>query len=342
MLCIYCKEREANAREHYLPQCLGRFQNFEPLLERVCKPCNNEIGGELEREFCRRSPEAIVRSVNWIKGQKRGSQKNRRPARIYQPEKVGGRHLYLFAPDPERGYDVLWQTDERPGTIKEISQLLILDVNGEPERHIPIPTDITTREELIELFRSHSITGTISNALVIASSGDEDRVQRLFAAIGVDVPLQRRKGGKIPGPQRFTGEVGPAYFRTLAKIGFHYALRYIPTIIGSEGAFRAVREFIRYGTGEAGQFLSPCDTAENGNGPPGHILTAIAPPDGPVIVNMQFFAGCKTELPQWRLVLGPNPTALIVDQVSAHRFAYSQEDDGRLKGADIVTLSAAG
>ena len=100
MLCIYCKERTADAREHYLPQCLGRFENFEPLLDRLCDGCNHEIGGELEREFCRRSPEAVVRSVNWIKGQRRGSQKNRKPARIYQPEKVGGRHLYMLAPIP--------------------------------------------------------------------------------------------------------------------------------------------------------------------------------------------------------------------------------------------------
>jgi len=64
MLCIYCNEREADAREHYLPQCLGRFQNFEPLLDRLCQKCNADIGA-LEREFCRRSPEAIVRGVNY-------------------------------------------------------------------------------------------------------------------------------------------------------------------------------------------------------------------------------------------------------------------------------------
>jgi hypothetical protein len=92
MLCIYCKEREANAREHYLPQCLLRSQNFEPLLHRLCQNCNEDISA-LEREFCRRTPEAIGRSVNWIKGQTRSSRKNRKPAHIYQPEKIGGRHL---------------------------------------------------------------------------------------------------------------------------------------------------------------------------------------------------------------------------------------------------------
>jgi hypothetical protein len=110
MLCIYCREREADAREHYLPQCLGRFQNFEPLLDRLCDTCNHEIGGALEREFCRRSPEAVLRSVHWIKGQQRGGQK-KRPAHIYQPEKIGGRHMYMFGLDMD-GRNVLWQTGE--------------------------------------------------------------------------------------------------------------------------------------------------------------------------------------------------------------------------------------
>jgi hypothetical protein len=147
MLCIYCKEHEANAREHYLPQCLGRFQNFEPLLHRLCQDCNGDISA-LEREFCRRSPEAIVRSVNWIKGQRRSRRKERRPAHIYQPEKIGGRHLYMYGPDPKTGRDILWQTDTKPGEVKEISQFVLFDDQGEETNHIPIPTEIKTAVSL--------------------------------------------------------------------------------------------------------------------------------------------------------------------------------------------------
>ena len=66
--------------------------------------------------------------------------------------------------------------------------------------------------------------------------------------------------------------------------------------------------------------------------------------DNPIVVNMQFFVGCKTALPQWRLILGDNPTVLFVEraQVSAHFFAYTQRDDCKLTGGDVVTLSVAG
>ena len=149
MLCIYCMEREADSREHYLPRCLGGFLNFETLLDRICRVCNNEIGGLLEREFCRRSPEAILRSVNWIKGQPRGGL-GKRPTRIYQPEKIGDRHIYMIGPDMD-GRNILWQTGDRPGSVKEISQIVILDSNDDAVEHIPIPTEITTRAEFVEI-----------------------------------------------------------------------------------------------------------------------------------------------------------------------------------------------
>ncbi len=339
MLCIYCKEREADAREHYLPQCLGRFQNFEPLLYRLCQKCNEDISA-LEREFCRRSPEAVVRSMNWIKGQTRGSKRTRKPAHIYQPDKIGGRHVYMYGPDPETGRDILWQTDTKPGAVKEISQCVFFDDQGEETRHIPIPTEIKTGHELVELFRAEGVNFPIAKAQVIASSGDEDRVQAMCNQLNWNIDFQRRKGGRVPR-QFFKSEFGPPYFRALAKIGFHYALRYMPTITGNEGAFRALREFIRDGAGDHHQFLADCKPALNPDGPPGHMLTAVANPDSPIIVNMQFFAGCKTELPQWRLVLGDNPTTLYVEQASAHFFSYTQEEDGRLTGGEVVPMRVA-
>ncbi len=178
MLCIYCKEREANAREHYLPQCLGRFQNFEPLLGRLCQKCNQDIGGSLEREFCRRSPEALLRTSHWIKGQTRGSEKKRKAAHIYQPEKVGGRHLYMYGPDPDNGRDILWQTDPaKPGHVREISQILLFYEQDAQTHCIPIPTEMRTARELIDLLKLQGVTFPVPKMQVIAASGDEDRVQ---------------------------------------------------------------------------------------------------------------------------------------------------------------------
>jgi hypothetical protein len=174
----------------------------------------------------------------------------------------------------------------------------------------------------------------IREALVIATSGDEERVQTLCRELNWNGTLQQRKGGRVT-QHVFKGEVGGAYFQTLAKVGFHYALRYIPTIFGNENAFRPLREFIRYGAGEREQFLIEYKTALNPEGPPGHLLTAVANPGSPIVVNMQFFVGCKIDLPEWQLTLGDNPTALFVEQSSAHFFSYIKDEDGRLFGGEI-------
>ncbi|MFB3779153.1 MAG: hypothetical protein ACE141_16165 [Bryobacteraceae bacterium] len=234
----------------------------------------------------------------------------------------------------------MWETDRTPGTVKEISQLLVLDDEGEIEMYVPIPAEITTGPKLVELFKMNGVTFPPPKAQIIAASGDEERIRAVFSAINYPTSMQRRAGGHV-SQQLFVGQVSPNYFRALAKIGFHYALKHIPTITGNEGAFRALREFIRNGIGNHEQFLTMCDAASNPAGPLGHLLTAIANPNSPIIVNMQFFAGCKATLPQWRLHLGDNPTVLFLEQVSAHFFAYTEAEDGRLTGGEIVPLRVA-
>lgn len=340
MLCIYCQERESDAREHPVPQCLGGFHNFEPLLNRICQPCNEAIGREVEVEFARRSPEAVLRNLSWVKRGSRSGKNKRAPNRAFQPKRVGGQHLSLLALDPEEGHQILWEPDKLPNTIKPISQFVILDaVSCEPIQYIPVPAELTTLPELIEVFKKHAVTFPIPKVKVIVASGDEERIEGLLAAWGVTCIFERRKGGLVQGPKVSMGEVSPQYFRALAKIGFHYALKNIPTILGNEGAFRPLREFIRNGTGDWQKFLSSRETVESSDAPPGHVLSVLAPSEGQIVVLMQFFVGSGTALRQWRLMVGKNPTVLhLNNQMCAHFFSYAHDEHGYLRGGNVVKL----
>ena len=260
MLCIYCRKREADAREHPLPQSLGGFLNYEPLLDRICQPCNEEIS-KVEQEFARLSPEAVLRSTKWVK---RGGRKSRGRASSFVPQKIGGKQLWFHARDPESGYVLLWQPDTIPGSIKPLSQFVILDEEHHQIGLVPVPTDIHTGRELAKLFEGHDVKFPVASVYVKAATGDEDRIQAMFADWGRTVELTRGKPGPVPGPQLYRGEVTLAYFRALAKIGFHYVLAHIPTIFGNEPEFRALREFIWHGTGEPDQFLHRLDTTPTG------------------------------------------------------------------------------
>jgi len=50
--CIYCGA-PADAKEHWLPSGLGRFKGYEPLLDRLCTPCNETLGRDVDEEFLR-------------------------------------------------------------------------------------------------------------------------------------------------------------------------------------------------------------------------------------------------------------------------------------------------
>lgn len=68
--CIYCREEKPASVEHYLPECLGRFENFESLDDRICRDCNNEIGRQLEDQFCRAGEVGLMRHRPGIAGKK--------------------------------------------------------------------------------------------------------------------------------------------------------------------------------------------------------------------------------------------------------------------------------
>ena len=215
---------------------------------------------------------------------------------------------------------------------------MILDEEHRQIGLVPVPTDIHTGRELAKLFKEHQITFPIASVYLKSATGDEDRIRAMLAEWGRTVELTRGKPGPVPGPQFYRGEVTLAYFRALAKIGFHYVLAHIPTIVGNEPEFRALREFIRHGIGEPNQFLR-LDTTPTTNGPPGHFLTAVATPEI-ITVNMQFFIGCEVRLPQWSLVIS-NPTILVLTQKVAHYYPYVVAEDGSLRGGEVIELTMA-
>ena len=107
-------------------------------------------GNKVEQEFARQSPEAVLRSTKWVK--RGGKQKSGRTS-PFKPQNIGGKHLFFYSRDPESGYVLLWQPDTLPGSIKPLSQFVILNEDGEQIGLVPIPTEIKTGRELAKKLR---------------------------------------------------------------------------------------------------------------------------------------------------------------------------------------------
>lgn len=72
LLCIYCEKPGPFSDEHVISAGLGADDDRFLLVDMVCKRCNTDVFGNLEREVLRSSPIAIARSFMQPHGRNRG------------------------------------------------------------------------------------------------------------------------------------------------------------------------------------------------------------------------------------------------------------------------------
>jgi hypothetical protein len=221
--------------------------------------------------------------------------------------------------------EILWRIDSRTGGVQEVPQVILL---FDKPVIVAVPDDVTEPPQLAELLRSAGLTSNQCNVFVVAPPGDENRLTNLLAGVGFPVTLERRQPGTIRGPFTVKGLLGKEYFRAIAKIGFHYALKHAPNLNGDEPQFQSIRNFIIRGEGPIDQFVSHA-TAELLIRSPGqrlrrygHLLTVEADYEKPVMARMQFFRGPDNDPVVWIVSLGYNPSRVDWNQRFGHWFYY--------------------
>jgi hypothetical protein len=325
MQCIYCNQREAGSSEHYLPRCLGSFHGYSPLTDTICQECNGAISA-VERHFCRWSPEGFFRERLGIRGRKR-----KQPRRVFQPASTGAPFLAFRGKYPGEDFEILWRIDTRNGGVQEVPQLVLFFPDGK-SLIVPVPDDIIDSPQLAELLRSAGLTPDRQcKVQVIVPKGDEDRFEYLLAGIGVHVDLEPRMVGPVAGPFSLQGFLGAQYFRAVAKIAFHYALKHSRNFAGYEPEFAGIRDFIINGAGRVDDYVGSGNTdllirlpGEKLRGF-GHLLTVEADHGNIVTARMQFFMGPDYTPLVWIVALGQNPSRVIWNQRFGHWFAYKNE-----------------
>lgn len=147
--CIYCS-KPPDSPEHWLPRSLGTFGPLQVLHDKICDDCNQALGREIDPEFARVGPEAILRAGLGVEG-RRGPSKSpfyykaatEQPLRAVVPE----------APEDEAG--LLWETV--PGSSGDpegrlLQQLVIVD--GSEKRHV-IPFNIEWSADVLRKAVQH-------------------------------------------------------------------------------------------------------------------------------------------------------------------------------------------
>jgi hypothetical protein len=321
--CIYCGETKTLSEEHYLPECLGRFDEFESLIDRVCADCNGRIGRELEDQLCHAGEVGFMRNALGVLGKRR----KRFLVNPFRRGSAGAPPFEMRGKIPGQEVEVRLQLVRGSETGIEYLPQLIIITESEQRYEIVIPDAMTEPDQLIDHLRKLEIS-EIKQARVIVPAEDRERIDRLLSGLKVtqqvweDLPMT---GATYTWTKV---EVTSRYFRAIAKIGFHYMLKHFH-FRGDEDIFADIRNFIINGPstpGDVSQFVVWSDKqileqVKSGFVPDTycHIVIARAT-EKRIWAHLQFFLGRQSIPSVYTVNLGANDTPLVYSAFSGHQF----------------------
>lgn len=326
--CIYCGNEKRFSREHYLPECLGKFKGFETLDDRICKECNGHCGRQLEDQFCRAGDIGFLRYGLGIEGKKGGEKVN-----PFERGSSGSSPLKMKGKPSEQDGEIQLQLvkgsrDGRQVGIDYISQVILYAESGEV--HHVLLTNMNEPEELKAKIEELNI-GKLKQVNLIAPEADRERAEKI-TAIFPELPQTKWETLPMSGKTFTTTEfeVTDKYFRAVAKIAFHYVLKHFPHFRGDEEIFAGIRNFIfnggpieDYVTWSNKQII---EQIKNGYCPTtfGHVILARAN-DQLVWCRLQFFLGPDTVPLVYKVIIARNKPTLFYDITSGHQFSYYEK-----------------
>lgn len=326
--CIYCNENEATSGEHYLPACLGNFQNYEQLYDRLCGKCNRTIG-LLDEQFCRCGPEAFFRIILGIKGRKYHKKVNP----IYRGS-AGGKRIVVESKHPKLDCTMFCEIDEGGNNVFPARQLIVIDSND--IYHSILITE--NMKDPTDLEKELNNKGILNSKVVECWTSPEEEawVDRLCKGLDFrvnwDDAIEYQKVENTIISATFT--VSDNYFRAISKIAFHYFLKYFNQFSGNEKQFDGIKQYIKFG-GNSDNWVRQVEGSFVVGLKPGFTTTdsychiiAVDKNAKTIRAMLNFFIGPKGVPPQYyEVFIGENPERIIFPQGVGHQFVYYDEVD---------------
>ena len=338
--CIYCGKEGPYSKEHYLPECLGKFRHYEVLDDRICKCCNNSFSN-LDEVLCRTGMTGAIRKILEVSG-RRGS-----------PWDTFGKSFRHSKPAEMYDCDgVQYEPDGRTGPSIDVScQLMIHMVDGEIKRVIIPDRARQDKEHLKHFLKNEWQSQKISPTSIdkITRQGCEVYENEWNLILAVVAELKLFHYGKVEFTEvpvsplvdvTMKLPITSEYMRAVAKVGFHYFLKFFRGYRGSEPQFEAIREFIKTGENiktdiDIGRFAkvdysftSTSDVQKKPPGWSGHIIGAgVSNNDYRAWMRFGIISKSKFVNPTFNIFLGENPSPLYLLRPStvAHKFEYFEE-----------------
>jgi hypothetical protein len=238
---------------------------------------------------------------------------------------------------------MLWEPVEGKDGLAPMSQLIFFPNEGEPVR-LPFKTGKWTVDKIKDILEKAGVE--IASAVAYPNSPEEDAAMRaLLDALvpdGKDQPVAPLvDGAAIDG--ELTAQVSEAYVRAIAKIGFHFFLKYFPHT-GLAPEFDDVKRFIYHGKADRPIVTRQDEPALRDLKDPralplswAHFVTAESNQRG-IEARMQFFFGPIVRPIGWSVKISTMPSQHV--QCSGSAFMYYEDRSGEYDGErhDLIAL----
>ncbi len=183
----------------------------------------------------------------------RVGRKNKEGKNIFYEPTSGIPPLTMLGKAPGHDVEILWELGSDPANpaqrgITPLSQLVFISKEG---KTVPLPfrPGRWTPEKIKEILKEKDVAADV--ILAFGNKAEEDAEMRALT----DALPPGGKEQEVPPIMhgtRIEGEmkapISEQYLRAIAKVGFHYFLKYFPHFSGLEPEFDDIKQFIYHGT----------------------------------------------------------------------------------------------
>jgi hypothetical protein len=251
--CIYCGNSFNPTKgegDHILPVQLGEFRN-DIRFRRICISCNNKIGRS-EQQFLLCGPESFFRDLvnpKIPKKRQRGRSKVKASMGVPSP---------LSTIDHGDHRELVNRSKDNPTNVFPVDQIVIHDEKGE-EYFVELFTGMRP-EQLKSRIEKCGIS-KIDKTWLHCDEKRWSEFKQLLKKVWTKSEIQslpETEAGMTHVKVRTALKVTDHYFRTLAKIAFHYYLVHSNRgFRGDEQCFGPIRDFIMNGGNDQPFFKQP-------------------------------------------------------------------------------------
>jgi len=343
-LCIYPGPHAASmSEEHPLPDGLGRFRGYQPLIGKVCSSCSRKIG-EIEEPFLRTGYIAAFRRQLGIKG------KDGFPPSPYARGASGIPRLRAMGRILDFPYEILLEGDFGATSARPLRQIIFREQGGEIRQFYVPDWMLTESRKFIESLRDEGL----EHAFPVHGFAHPEEIsvlEALLTSSNLPTPKKWNEAGSefTPGRVSVTLEAPTGFdpfVRSIAKIALHCTLKVFPDLSGNEPEFGAIKAFIW--SGGENRFVEQVRRPELIQPPTcwSHFIFVKRSYEE-IVARVHLFVPPPGEVlaipPPFCVRVGRNPSRIVrhVEQC-AYQFAMSQLDVPNGPAGEMVDLLKPG